>query len=100
MHSKFRTKGRYQDNFAISSEVESTLIMKYICIIVLLSSCLISSQARPGIRRAKPENIDENELQNGFLAKINHYYDKCIIEIFLNYSIIKHPTLLFYYRLL
>ena len=44
--------------------------MKIISIGVLLCLCLVSSQARPGIRSPKPENIDENDR---FPAEISHF---------------------------
>ena len=44
--------------------------MKIISIGVLLCLCLVSSQARPGIRSPKPENVDENDR---FPAEISHF---------------------------
>ena len=44
--------------------------MKIISIGVLLCLCLVSSQARPGIRSPKPENVNENDR---FPAEISHF---------------------------
>lgn len=54
----------------------STFTMKIVCIGMLLCLCLVSSQARPGIRRLKQEGFDESEVQNQISAKISHF-GKC-----------------------
>ena len=44
--------------------------MKIISIGVLLCLCLVSSQARPGIRSPRPKNVNDNDR---FPAEISHF---------------------------